>query len=116
MKYTLFLYNDEARLATMPKEAFPAFKAAFESYTQSLVDAGVFVATDWLSPSSSATVLTLRDGARRVQDGPYAATKEQLGGFYIIVVANLDAALHWAERCPAAAVGGLVEIRPSRMG
>jgi hypothetical protein len=116
MKYTLFLYNDETRLAAMPKEAFPAFKAAFENYTKSLVEAGVFVSTDWLSPSSSGTVLTIKDGARRVQDGPYAATKEQLGGFYVIDVANLDAALQWAERCPAAAAGGLVEIRPSRMG
>jgi hypothetical protein len=115
MKYSLFLYNDEAALAAMPAEAMPQVQAAFQAYTQALMDAGVFVATDWLRPSGAATTLSLRDGARRVQDGPYAATKEQLGGFYVIDVANLDAALKWAEQCPSAR-HGLIEVRPSMMG
>jgi hypothetical protein len=115
LKYTLFLYNDEAAMAKAPPEAMPQVKAAFEAYTKSLVDAGVFVHTDWLRPSGTATVITLRDGERRVQDGPYAASKEQLGGFYVIDVANLDEALKWAERCPAAR-RGLIEVRPSAMG
>ncbi len=123
MKYTLFLYNDEAAMANAMANAPPAaqaqtqaqMKAAFEAYTQALMDAGVFVATDWLRPSSTATVVTLRDGARRVQDGPYAASKEQLGGFYVINVPHLDEALKWAEQCPAARFG-LIEVRPSAMG
>ena len=115
MKYTLFLYNDEAAMAGAPPHAMQQVKAAFEGYTQALKDAGVFVTTDWLRPSGTATVLTLRDGARRVQDGPYAASKEQLGGFYVIDVANLDEALKWAEQCPAAR-RGLIEVRPSAMG
>ena len=102
MKYTLFLYNDETAIAQLPAAAMAPVKAAFEAYTQALRDAGVFVATDWLAPSGTATVLTLREGERRVQDGPYAATKEQLGGFYVIDVPDLDEALRWAERCPAA--------------
>ncbi len=115
MKYTLFLYNDEAQIANAPAPALQQVKAAFEAYTKSLKDAGVFVTTDWLRPSSTATVLSVREGARRIQDGPYAASKEQLGGFYVIDVPNLDDALRWAERCPAAQ-RGLIEVRPSAMG
>lgn len=115
MKYTLFLYNDEASFANAPPAAMQQVQAAFQAYTQALKDAGVFVATDWLRPSGTATVITLKDGARRVQDGPYAATKEQLGGFYMIDVANLDEALKWAEQCPSARQG-LIEVRPSAMG
>ena len=115
MKYTLFLYNDEASFANAPPAAMQQVQAAFQAYTQALKDAGVFVSTDWLRPSGTATVITLKDGARRVQDGPYAATKEQLGGFYVIDVANLDEALKWAEQCPSAR-RGLIEVRPSAMG
>lgn len=115
MKYTLFLYNDELAYAEMPPEAFQASLAAYQAYTQALQDAGVFVATDWLAPSATATTVSLRDGERRVQDGAYADTREQLGGYYVIEVPDLDAALHWAARCPSAAYG-TIEIRPSAMG
>ncbi len=114
MKYTLFLYGNEAAFAAMPPQAFAGVKAAFEGYTQALKDAGVFVTTDWLKPSGTATVLSFDNGARRIQDGPYADTKEQLGGFYMIDVPDLDAALKWAEQCPAAK-NGKIEIRPSAM-
>jgi hypothetical protein len=114
MQYTFFLYGDEAAYANMPPEALAPMQAAFEAYTKALIDAGVFVHTDWLQPSTTATVITLRDGARRVQDGPYAATKEQLGGTYVVKVANLDEALRWAEQCPMAHYG-LIEVRPSAM-
>ena len=115
MKYTLFLYNDEAQMAKAPAPALQQVKAAFEAYTQSLKDAGIFITTDWLRPSSTATTLSVRDGNRRIQDGPYAASKEQLGGYYVIEVPSLDEALKWAERCPAAQ-RGLIEVRPSAMG
>jgi hypothetical protein len=115
MKYTLFLYSNEAQVAAAPPAALQQVKSAFEAYTQSLKDAGVFVTTDWLRPSTTATTLSLRDGVRRIQDGPYADSKEQLGGFYVIDVPNLDDALRWAERCPAAQ-RGLIEVRPSAMG
>jgi hypothetical protein len=115
MQYTLFLYNDEAARASAPPAAMQQMKAAFEGYTQALKDAGVFVSTDWLKPSSTATVITLQGGTRRVQDGPYASSKEQLGGYYVINVSDLDAALKWAEDCPAARFG-LIEVRPSAFG
>jgi hypothetical protein len=115
VKYTLFLYGNEAQMANAPAAAIQQVKSAFEAYTQSLRDAGVFVTTDWLLPSATATVLSVRDGGRQIQDGPYAASKEQLGGFYVIDVADLDEALRWAECCPAAQ-RGLIEVRPSAMG
>ena len=64
-------------------------QAVYGAYIQSLQEAGVFVDTDWLQPSTTATVLTLKDGGRRVQDGPYADTKEQLGGYFVIEVPDL---------------------------
>ena len=70
--------------------------------------------TDWLQPSMTGTVITLKNGDRRVQDGPYADTKEQLGGYFVIDVLDMDAALAWAEKCPTAHYG-LIEVRPSAM-
>jgi hypothetical protein len=115
MHYTLFLYGNEAAMANMPAAAAHQVQGAFRGYTQALQEAGILVASDWLKPSSTATTLTLRDGGRRVQDGPYADTKEQLGGFYMINVPDLDTALLWAERCPAAH-HGVIEVRPSNAG
>jgi hypothetical protein len=115
MKYTLFLYNDESAYAHLTPAQMEASVGAFQAYTKSLIDAGVFVATDWLKPSLSATTVTLRTGEKQIQDGPFASSKEQLGGYYVIEVPNLDVALEWAEKCPAAAFG-VVEIRPSQMG
>jgi hypothetical protein len=112
MNYTLLLYSDESALAQLNPEQMSEMKAAFGAYTQALVEAGIFVAADWLKPTTVATTLTLRGGAKQVQDGPYANTKEQLGGYYVIKVPDLDAALSWAEKCPAAAFG-MIEVRPS---
>jgi hypothetical protein len=114
MNYTLLLYSDESDYAQVTPEQMAGMQAAFEAYTQTLVDAGVFVTTDWLQPSMAATTLTLKGGAKRVQDGPFANTKEQLGGYYVIRVADLDAAIAWAEKCPLAAFG-TIEIRPTAM-
>ena len=115
MRYTLFLYNDEAAMQHAPPEAMQEVMAAFGAYTEALKAAGVLVAADWLKPSLAATTVTLRGGGRRVEDGPYANTKEQLGGYYVIDVADLDAAIAWAEKCPSAA-HGVVELRPSMQG
>jgi hypothetical protein len=115
MKYTLFLYSDESMADGATPEQMQEGKAAYEAYIKALIDAGVFVTTDWLQPTASATTLSMMGGQRRVQDGPYAATKEQLGGFFVIDVADLDTALSWAAQCPAAFYGH-VEVRPSMMG
>lgn len=114
MRYTLFLYSDEADFADATPEQVEQSKAVYGAYIEDLRKAGVFVDTDWLKPSMTATTISLRGGSRRVQDGPYADTKEQLGGYFVIEVADLDAALAWAEKCPAAHTG-LVEVRPSAM-
>ncbi len=85
--------------------------AAWGSYTRALIDAGVLVGGNALHAAGTATTLRVRDGVRDVQDGPYATTKEHLGGYYIIEVPDLDAALEWAARNPAASLGA-VEVRP----
>jgi hypothetical protein len=113
MRYTLFLYENETDYAAATPEYVEAEQQAFDAYVQSLTEAGAFVATDWLQPTETATTVSLRDG-RSIQDGPYADTKEQLGGFFVIDVPDLDAAIAWAERCPGAKTG-IVEVRPSAM-
>ena len=106
MKYALFVHvNKEA--VDQSRDA----KAAGMAYGQALRAAGVFVAGAGLEPPEATTVVSVRDGKRQVHDGPYAETKEFLGGLVVIDVPNLDAALEWAARHPAAAVGS-VEVRP----
>ena len=81
------------------------------AYTQALVDAGILVGGEARHPPHTATTLRVTEGIRDIQDGPYSDTKEQFGGFYIIDVADLDTALAWAARNPAASLGA-VEVRP----
>ena len=88
---------------------------AWGAYTKALIDAGIMVGGAALLPSHTATVVRLADGRRDLHDGPYAETKEQLGGFYIIDVPDLDTALEWAARNPAASMGA-VEVRPILRG
>ena len=84
---------------------------AYAAYTEAMQKAGVMVGGDRLRPTSSATTVRIADGKTQVLDGPYAETKEQLGGYYIIDVPDLDAAISWAARCPGASHGA-VEVRP----
>jgi hypothetical protein len=81
------------------------------AYTRALIEAGVFVSGNALHPAATATTLRVRGTTRAIEDGPYAASKEQLGGYYVIEVPDLDTALHWAALNPAAA-SGAVEVRP----
>lgn len=84
---------------------------AWGAYTKALKEAGVMVGGNALHPSHAATTVRIRGGQRDLHDGPYADTKEHLGGYYIIDVPDLDAALEWAARNPAAS-SGAVEVRP----
>jgi hypothetical protein len=115
MNYTILIYETAADFAQR-KEADPKKRAAYWSawplYTKTLQDAGVFVGGAGLQPPETATRLAIRDGKRHVQDGPYADTKEQLGGFYMINVPDLDTALDWAARVPHSA-GRVLEVRPN---
>jgi hypothetical protein len=113
MNYTLLIYesdSDFARRRDPQKQA--AYVAAWPPYLRALLDAGVLISGAGLEPPEAATTVKLRDGKRMVQDGPYAEAKEQLGGFVVINVPDLDAALDWAARCPAAATG-TIEVRPN---
>ena len=114
MRYTFFLYSDETAFADASQEDIAQTLKVYGTYIRALKDAGVFVDTDWLQPSMAATTLSLKDGAKRIQDGPFADSKEQLGGSFVIDVPDLDAALAWAEKCPAAQYG-TIEVRASAM-
>lgn len=111
MKYMILNYMPPEDLLTADDVRAAADGDVWGAYTRALIDAGVLVGGSALHPSSTATTLRVTDGRRQVQDGPYAATKDQLGGFYLIDVPDLDAALHWAALNPAASRGA-VEVRP----
>lgn len=112
MRYALLLHYREATAADIGEEAIKEGQAAFHAYARALEEAGVLISAEVLQPSRSTTTVSLKGGALQVQDGPFADTKEQLGGTFVIDVPDLDAALAWAERCPAVQWGS-VEIRPS---
>lgn len=112
MNYTILIYELPASFALRSDpEKQQAYWARWPHYKQALVDAGVFVGGAGLQLPDTATTLRMRDGKRQVQDGPFADTKEQLGGFFIINVPDLDAALEWAARCPVEP-DDVLEVRP----
>lgn len=112
MKYVIMVYETEAAFRARSDEKDKAsYWGAYRAYSQALKEAGVVAGGHALQPPFSATTVRVSDGARKVQDGPYAEAKEQLGGFFVVDVPDLDAALDWAARCPAAA-DGAVEVRP----
>ena len=111
MQYLIMIYEDAAAFAKRASPDAPKHFGAYQAYTEALREAGVMVGGNPLQPPQTATTVRLRGGKRQVQDGPIADTKEQLGGYYLIEVPNLDAALDWGARCPAASYG-TVEVRP----
>jgi len=113
MKYTILVYESTADFTARTDGARrDAYWGAYRAYTKAMADAGVIVGGAGLQPPPLATTVRLRDGKRQVQDGPFADTKEQLGGYYVIEVPGLDQALDWAARCPSASSGS-VEVRPN---
>jgi hypothetical protein len=111
MQYMLMLYVDEAGFTQLTPDQQQHGVAAYTAYTEALTKAGVLVSSNRLQPSAAATTLRLANGKSQVLDGPYADTKEQVGGYYLIDVPDLDAALSWAARCPTV-THGIVELRP----
>ena len=111
MQYLLLIYNNEAGMAAAPKEAAIQMSAAYGAYTEAMKKAGVFVGGERLRFTSTATSVRVAGGKTNVIDGPYADTKEQLGGYYMIDVPDMDAAISWAARCPGAGTGTM-EVRP----
>jgi hypothetical protein len=111
MKYLLLIYGNEKAAGTMTPDARNQMHSAYGAYTAALRDSGTYVAGEALQPTTTATTIRGGGSAAKVIDGPFAETKEQLGGFYMINVANLDAAIEWARRCPGTE-HGTVEVRP----
>ena len=107
MKYMLLIYEDDAERVAKMDERMPTCAA----YVEAMRKAGIYVTGDRLRGVETATTVRVTDDRTHVIDGPYADTKEQLGGFHIIDVPDLDAALRWAARCPSAS-RGVVEVRP----
>jgi hypothetical protein len=111
MHYSLLMHYSEEAPQALPPEVMEEGRQAMSSFAATLQAAGVLVGAEVLQPSTSSTTVRLRDGAIQVQDGPFADTKEQLGGTFVLDVPDLDAALDWAGQAPSASWGG-VEVRP----
>jgi hypothetical protein len=111
MQYLLMLYAQEAGWSKLTQAEQEQGMAAYQAYTQELKKAGVLAGSNRLRPVSTATTVRLANGKSQLLNGPYVDSKEQLGGYYLIDVPDLDAALSWAARCPGAS-HGVVEVRP----
>jgi hypothetical protein len=112
MRYALLIHYQQPPVPALTDAELNAGMAAFQAYTKALDDAGVLRSAEVLQTVASATSVSVRQGKLRVQDGPFADTKEAFAGIFMLDVPDLDAAIAWAEKCPAAQ-WGTVEIRPS---
>ncbi len=115
MKYILMDYVNEAGWPQLTKDDKEHWLGAYRAYMEAMTKAGVLKSSNGLEWTSAATRVRVANGKTQVLDGPYADTKEQLGGFHIIEVADIDAAIAWAARSPTA-MHGVVEVRPLREG
>jgi hypothetical protein len=111
MQYMLLIYADERAIDAATREQAAERYGAYLAYTEALREAKVLVGGNRLRPVAAATTVRVEGGQNRVLDGPFAETKERLGGYYLIDVPDLDAAITWAVRCPGAQHGA-VEVRP----
>jgi len=111
MRYMLLIYDDEQLWANMAEAERDGIMAEYMAYSDEAFGAGVAKAGDALQPTSSATTVRIRDGQTLTTDGPFAETKEQLGGYYLVEAADLDEAVRWAAKIPSAKVGS-IEVRP----
>jgi hypothetical protein len=111
MQYMLLIYDDESVWGSMPEDERNAVMGEYFAYTESLKAAGKYVAGDALQPTGTAKSLRVRDGDVTTSDGPFAETKEVLGGYYLVDVDTEDEALEWAAKIPSARFG-TIEVRP----
>jgi hypothetical protein len=112
VRYLLLIYGNEAAGAQMTEAEQEAEMGAWFAYTDELRNAGTLLAGEALQPTATATTVRGNAGQTLTSDGPFAETKEQLGGFYLIEAADLDEAAAWAAKMPHFRQGGAVEIRP----
>jgi hypothetical protein len=111
MQYLLMIYRNEAELGKMDIAARQQMTAEYGAFTQSIIQSGHFKAGDGLQPTTTATTVRVRDGKTLTTDGPFAETREQLGGYYLVEAKDLDTALALAARIPGARTGS-IEVRP----
>jgi hypothetical protein len=111
MQYLLLIYEDEKALEDRDEQTRGEIMAEYRAFTASVREAGQYIAADALQPTTTATSVRVRDGKALTTDGPFAETKEQLGGFYLIEASDLDAAIATASRIPSARFG-TIEVRP----
>ena len=111
MRYLCLIYDDERTMSTMPRGDADAFMNEYIAFTENVRESGHFVAGEALQPVQTATTLRQRSGRLTTTDGPFAETKEQLGGFYLIEARDLNEALQIAARIPSVRTGS-VEVRP----
>ena len=112
MRYVMLMNYREPAEGEISDEAIAEAMQAFDAWGRALQEAGVLLSGDVLQPTAATTTVTCREGGLRVQDGPFAETKEALAGVFVLDVPDLDAAIGWAEKCPAAQ-WGVLEIRPT---
>ena len=111
MQYMCLIYDDEQVFKNMAEDERSQVFGEYGSFTESIRESGTYVAGDALQPTSTATTVRIRDGKTLVTDGPFAETKEQLGGYYLVDAKDMDEALKIAERIPSARYGS-IEVRP----
>ena len=111
MRYLLMIYSPESYYETLDEKAMGELMAGYGKFTEEVIAAGVMDAAERLQPTPTATTVRIRDGKLSSTDGPFAETKEAIGGFYLIKVEDLDAAISWAKKIPTATYG-CIEIRP----
>ena len=111
MKYLLMICSEEAGYATFSEEDMGKLMADYGKYTEEISQSGALLASERLRPTQTATTVRVRNGETSTVDGPFAETKEQMGGYYLIDVKDLDEAIAWAAKIPTAKYGS-IEIRP----
>lgn len=111
MQYLLLIYDNEQAWASMSKDEADATFGEYRTFTQSIAQSGHYKGGNPLQPTTTATTVRVRGGKRQATDGPFAETREQLGGYYLVDAADLDEAISLAERIPAARTGS-IEVRP----
>jgi hypothetical protein len=111
MQYLLLIYSNEAQVAAMTPESLKTMTDDYMVFTKGIIQGGQFKAGDRLKPTSSASTVRVRNSQVAITDGPFAETREQLGGYYLIEAANLDEAIAIAARVPGAKLGS-IEVRP----
>jgi hypothetical protein len=112
MRYALLMHYREPAVGEISEDSLAEAREAFGAYGRALEQAGVLLSADVLLPTTATTTVTRREGDLRVQDGPFAETKEALAGVFVLEVPDLDAAIGWAEKCPGAQ-WGVIEVRPT---